>query len=98
MRRHNLKQLQVMKDEAEHARDKARVGFGKKVGKRFTWRHDWPHLQRMLQHQEEECYENKKKRDKELTEYRKEAEEKKEFADRVDRRVGSAQCVHRFSF
>ena len=30
MRRHNLKQLQVMKDEAEHARDKARVGFGKK--------------------------------------------------------------------
>ena len=52
----------------------------------------------MLQHQEEECYENKKKRDKELTEYRKEAEEKKEFADRVDRRVGSGQCVHRFSF
>ena len=51
----------------------------------------------MLQHQEEECYENKKKRDKELTEYRKEAEEKKEFADRVDRRVGSGQCVHRFS-
>ena len=46
-----------------------------------------PFPQTELQHQELNVAENKKKREKELESYRKKAEEKKEFAEKVEKRV-----------
>ena len=45
-------------------------------------------LQAELVHQEQSMTESRRERDKVITEYRRQAEEKKEFAEKVEKRVG----------
>ena len=87
-RRKDFRELESMLSDAQLSRDMAKVSPPDATVQTVQTQHTL-HLQSELAKLEQRISEGRRKREKELSEYRQQVEEKKEFQEKVERRVSS---------